>query len=361
MLEEIEIQNFQSHKHTKLRLHPGINAITGTSDTGKSAIIRAVKWLATNKPRGIAFKTYNAKEPIKVSLILDGKKITKTRSKTVNQYKLGEKEFDVVKSDVPDEIRQALNFSDVTIRSQHDKYFLLQDTPGEVARKLNKVVDLGIINYTTKEINSNITETNREIARIGAQIESIEQNIDEYKHLDEVEELLSTLSNMLDEVYTKQNTIDGIETTITKVTDTKEAIAEIDEWLEIEDTLDSAQRLVDIFTTNSNTMRELEQKIEKITQLETRLEKLSAQAGCESIVNAIATHLSKRMEYLLELRALSKVLDDVRTTLAKIDSVEETISELMDTATGLLKEYDRCPLCGGSITNGTIAHIKEWL
>ncbi|HAA42512.1 MAG TPA: chromosome segregation protein SMC, partial [Ruminiclostridium sp.] len=51
-IEEIIIENFQSHKNTKITFKDGLNVIIGASDHGKSAIIRAIKWVLYNEPRG---------------------------------------------------------------------------------------------------------------------------------------------------------------------------------------------------------------------------------------------------------------------------------------------------------------------
>lgn len=49
MLKEIEIINFESHEHTVLKdLSPGLNLITGPSNVGKSAAIRALRLISYN-------------------------------------------------------------------------------------------------------------------------------------------------------------------------------------------------------------------------------------------------------------------------------------------------------------------------
>lgn len=44
-LKRIELWNFQSHRHTVLELHPGVNVIQGPNDIGKSSVLRAVRSL----------------------------------------------------------------------------------------------------------------------------------------------------------------------------------------------------------------------------------------------------------------------------------------------------------------------------
>ena len=52
MIKEINIKNFQSHDNTNLILDSGVNVIVGSSDSGKSAIIRALRWVTSCVPRG---------------------------------------------------------------------------------------------------------------------------------------------------------------------------------------------------------------------------------------------------------------------------------------------------------------------
>ena len=52
MIHSIKIQNIQSHKDTQLEFNPGINAIVGSSNNGKSAILRALYWVVYNRPLG---------------------------------------------------------------------------------------------------------------------------------------------------------------------------------------------------------------------------------------------------------------------------------------------------------------------
>ncbi len=44
-LTEIKLENFQDHKDSTISLTNGINLIVGSSDAGKSAILRAVNFV----------------------------------------------------------------------------------------------------------------------------------------------------------------------------------------------------------------------------------------------------------------------------------------------------------------------------
>ena len=58
MISQLTLRNFQSHKASRLRFHPGVNVITGPSDSGKTALLRALLWAVRNRPSGDAFRSH---------------------------------------------------------------------------------------------------------------------------------------------------------------------------------------------------------------------------------------------------------------------------------------------------------------
>lgn len=54
-IQEVTIEGYQSHTNSTFCLSPGLTVITGPSDAGKTAIIRALRWFAFNEPTGEAF------------------------------------------------------------------------------------------------------------------------------------------------------------------------------------------------------------------------------------------------------------------------------------------------------------------
>lgn len=48
-IQEVTIEGYQSHTNSTFRLSPGLTVITGPSDAGKTAIIRALRYYTTTK------------------------------------------------------------------------------------------------------------------------------------------------------------------------------------------------------------------------------------------------------------------------------------------------------------------------
>ena len=153
MLERIRIQNFQKHERLQIDLHPAVTTIVGPTDAGKSSVIRAIKWVALNQPSGDAFVRDGA-DGTAVKLMVDGKTITRRRGGSRNEYRLDDNEYKAFGADVPKPVTDVLKITGVNFAMQLDAPFWLSETPGEVSRQLNAVVDLGVIDDVLSGIGS---------------------------------------------------------------------------------------------------------------------------------------------------------------------------------------------------------------
>lgn len=167
MLEQLFIQNYQTHHKFKIDFDPAVTCIIGPNGSGKTAILRALRWVCTNQPGGDDFISWGAKG-CTVKLIAEGHTVTRRRSPGggVNEYLLDDAEFKAFGRSVPEPIENFLNLGPVCWQGQHDAPYWLSDTAGEVSRQLNAIVNLGIIDDTLAEISRmmNKARTRREVA-----------------------------------------------------------------------------------------------------------------------------------------------------------------------------------------------------
>lgn len=80
MIKQLNIQNFQSHVDTTLEFSDGCNIIVGNSDSGKTAIIRALRWLVFHKPTGDEMRSHWGGKT-KVELFIDDAHVVKSKDK----------------------------------------------------------------------------------------------------------------------------------------------------------------------------------------------------------------------------------------------------------------------------------------
>ena len=74
MLEKLRIINFQKHEDLTVSFDDRITTIVGPSDVGKSAVLRALRWVLTNQPDGSGFIREGEKNA-SVVLRVDGRTI----------------------------------------------------------------------------------------------------------------------------------------------------------------------------------------------------------------------------------------------------------------------------------------------
>jgi len=409
MLEEIHIQNFQSHKNTVLSLHAGINAITGVSDCGKSASLRAINWAAFGKYNQKGFDSFwTGKEGRKVTLIFDGVPVTRFKSSTKNGYRLGDIEFNVIGTNIPTEVAEFINLEPINIQGQHEGYFLLQDTPGEVARKLNKITDLQIIDLVRSACETAIRENKVEIRATEKTITSVEESLKQYEHLKQVEILLTTLLKNQELLTNLEQTISDLELLAREITLTEEEITQLNDWLLVEKSHQNLTLNLDVLTVTQQNYTQLSMYLDQILELQTEITKLdtlvarstqitgllqnaeediatvqeirflatavetidslengiltaSKRAECESGVRAIETMILDYITIVNDLRGLGVTVATIQQCSDEIGKQEQRIQKTTAVTVALIQKNRQCPLCGGKITENTMKCVMEWL
>ena len=162
VLERLLIKNFQKHARLELDLDPHVTVLAGKSDAGKSSIIRALRWLATNKPGGTSFirregEDQAAAERTAVArLSVDGHVIKRIRGPRRNLFLLDGQPLAAFGAGVPDPVAQLLNIGQISLQLQHDPPYLFSLSPGQAAAALDEVVNLDAIDQVMARLASGL-------------------------------------------------------------------------------------------------------------------------------------------------------------------------------------------------------------
>lgn len=151
-LERLQIENFEKHVFYRIKFSERITTIVGPSKAGKSTIIRALRWLATNRPNDAGITTHGA-DDTKASLWVDGRKIVRSRGKGGQLYALDDKEFKAFGTEVPAAILTLLNIDEINWQAQLDQPYWFGMTPGQTSKALNAIVDLEIMDETLSKLS----------------------------------------------------------------------------------------------------------------------------------------------------------------------------------------------------------------
>ena len=175
MVEWMRVKDFQPHGDFLLELSRGVTCIRGPSDAGKTALLRALRWACCNEPRGDAFVRHG-QDPCAVTVGVDGREVVRSRGKGDNSYSLDGQDYKAFGNGVPDPVADMLNVDpSLNFQAQLEPLFWLSKSPGEVARELNRVVNL-------ERIDAVLSRANSEVKRVQDELESLQ---DERKRLQE--------------------------------------------------------------------------------------------------------------------------------------------------------------------------------
>jgi len=241
MFKKLTLKNFQNHTKSTLLFHPGVNVISGPSDNGKSSIIRALRLVLENKAQGDSYRKIGT-DKTSVKLELDGHTIERIRSKKENEYVLDGQSFKAVRSSVPDEISGIINLSPSSLQSQFDPYFLLSDSPGEVAKKLNELADISIIDKSIKAINSKVASAKSEIKFTQKAVADIEDELLAFDGLNEIEKLVNEITELHDDTQELVRDIADLQGQVDAADVSEKSIAEIVLFLKHETEVNSAEK-----------------------------------------------------------------------------------------------------------------------
>lgn len=151
MLKKVVIENFECHKHKVLRFNSRVTYIMGPNDSGKSAIIRAIRWVCFNEPSGTSFIT-KGKKAASVKLVFSDGWVQRIRSKSKNAYVLNGKVLKAMGTKVPTPVISFLKLNRDNFQFQRDPPFWISESPSSRSKLLNSVIDLSVMDLSQKEM-----------------------------------------------------------------------------------------------------------------------------------------------------------------------------------------------------------------
>ncbi len=282
MLNSLTIQNFQSHKNTTLEFDNGINIIIGQSDSGKTAIIRALNWVINNRPTGEAFRS-SWGGGTDVNLWVDKQAIRRGKGKT-NFYNLqnltsvageGDEKFLSFGQDVPDEIKNLVNFSSLNLQGQFDSPFLLAMSGGEVARYLNKIVYLDTIDTSLSNIGKTLRKEKTDISYAHTSLNEAIEKEKEFSWIDKVEGCLVKLEIADNVLKCKEQKMLELEAIINDIEWLDEETEKISKLTQHEDAVNKLITHSERSKTNSNKVEKLGEMVSNVSLVEESIERLT--------------------------------------------------------------------------------------
>jgi DNA repair protein SbcC/Rad50 len=260
MIRKISISNFQNHLSKFLKFRKGINTIVGDSDVGKSAILRAIKWVLMNTPRGVDFVS-RGEELCEVKLQFNDHTIVRRKdTKKLNEYVLdtGNPPFVSFSNDVPEDVQKVTNVSDLNFQDQHNALFWFDKSSSDVSKEINKLVDLekaDIIIFNSKKLireaktllkghSDKLIELHKDLEETEG-VEESKVSFDKahslFQKMTGTQNKMSDLSVLCQKILTLDTNVAVMDRTLDEVT-----VPDIKEWVEARDHLSDLEDLTEL-------------------------------------------------------------------------------------------------------------------
>lgn len=162
---KLTLKGFQSHEETVLKVDGGLVCVTGPNNVGKSAVIRAARWLFYDALRGSRFFK-KGEGTASVEMAFEdvwARRIKEKKSGGRNAYELStlKDPLDAIGTGAPKEVNEALNIRpirvdkdlelELNVVQQKDHPFLMDETGTTKAKVLNSLTGHHVLDIAIRD------------------------------------------------------------------------------------------------------------------------------------------------------------------------------------------------------------------
>jgi len=394
----VTVTDFQSIKKAEVYIH-GFTVVTGPNNTGKSALVRAIRGVFSNMP-GHSFVRHGCKQSTVTLEFDDGNSVTWEKGKGVNRYTINGKVYDKVDRGVPPEVADlgvhAIQAGTHTLWPQIAPQFtgqmFLLDLPGSaVAEAVADVDRVGALNRALKASEkdrrsaaSTLKVRRKDQTRLEGELEAFKGLDDalalvaeaeaEREHLGKVAEAAVWAKNQFTKYVAATSLIEQLsgvdEVDIPSAEDLQALKAEQtrleglgrlhEKHKQASDLVGRLRGVESVEVPSSKDLQEVREAAVELSQLEALLQtQTQAQAqverlqGLESVsLDVGATEAEKWLGTLTWLEALHNrgktARDQVKQSRTDLATAEKEYQEAVAEVSRLLEGLSECPLCGSA-------------
>lgn len=366
---KVKIKNYQAIKDATLEFNKGLTAIIGTTNAGKSSIIRAIESAINNKA-GNGFINYDAKE---CQVIIEaGDNVVEWSKKTTGAgtYTLNGSTITKIGRSQNEEVAAILNMQEVQVNEnkirlnfwkQMEYPFLVGYTPNQLFNFISKSSEQEYIKQfqetkqgELKSIDGEIKKSytaidirNDDILQTKSKINTLEVYLkvdsNELKQLVEFEEALNETINKIDKINT---TIE--ETTHSLVGPSKKVV-------ELQVILDGMADDLQFVLSGETLMHKANELTTSISTTQMAYDNIQKTLG------VMSTKSTKLEDMLITIKSIENSLLEALSIEGRLTTLDGNLNGLktqikdtlnkLETINTELKEFTVCPLCGHPLTD----------
>lgn len=250
----------------------GLNVIIGASDQGKSAVIRALRWVLYNEPRGSDFIRVGASTARVTIELNDGYRVTRERTPSKNRYLVitptGEEQvYEGFGNGVPLEVIQAHGVEKMTLDEGEEKMlhlgmqldgpFLLSESGAVKTKAIGRLNGVHIIDAAQRDVSRELTQLQQEEKSTQEQLAAYQEELAQFDDL-------AYMENILLLVEEKQKQVERCSHRLAKLSQWRE------DYRRVESELAALERILQL----TEHLQEAALRLERLQHLEERLRRL---------------------------------------------------------------------------------------
>lgn len=281
-IEKVILENFQSHKNSTIEFDDQLNVIVGPSDSGKTAILRGIRWALYNEPSGDYFIREGTSECSVTIIFNDGTKIKRYRNKSKNTYFLydsnnNEMKFEGFGTSVPEEIinktgiKKILLDSDlsnaINLSDQLEGAFLLSERTSARANSIGRLVGVNIIDDALRESLKDSRNLSNSKKNIEDNIVQLEKELLTYEYLDELASRINNIEKIKNKIQEKNETISKYKDLLQKILTISQEKKELNFYIKKLENIDEVGTILGNISSNITMFNYLNRQRDVINRL----------------------------------------------------------------------------------------------
>lgn len=351
-IKSVKIENFANHKDTFVTLEPGTNIITGTSDSGKTAFVRALMFVLDNMSSGTSYvnKLTKAKFAKVTVEFTDGRVISRSKGDSVNkvEFKHPEDENFTVYSNFSTKYPEAVNTFLLNLpkdeenkalyyAKQSKKLFLIDQTSQSMPKTLSQLLNIGDLEEVGKILGSEVNAIEKSFKLKSKDYDQLKTEIDE-KYADLETDLVhkTSLEQLLESCTLIEEDCNQISGYINKLKRLKDSNREISNTIsECEKIVNSVSDHLDELETLENKFKNLSSYIKIVNKYNNNKATLEAE-----ISKAKAICDENFVQSISDIESLKNKLNDLKKFINFFLDQQTLIDDKKNEITKLIKKID---------------------
>lgn len=347
-IEKVILENFQSHKNSVIEFDNQLNVILGASDSGKTAILRGIKWALYNEPSGDYFIREGQTECSVTIIFSDKTKIKRYRSKTKNIYYIYdfnnvETKFEGFGTNVPQEIIDKTGIKKILLDSNESKAinlsdqlegsFLLSEKGSTRANSIGRLVGVNIIDDSLRDTLKDSRNLSQRKRIIDDNILKLENELKEYDYLIELSKSIDKIEIIRSEIYKSTMLINKYNELLNKFLIISKTKKEVNYYIEQLKEVDSVNIIFKDVSLNVEKYKYFENKLSQLNKLKTNIEDnrdIISSLNDIELANKTIEKVKSSYEKSVKLKRLQDKLIKVKLESDKISIISKKIIYLED-------------------------------